>query len=464
MKRPIRMNVLFPRPLLLDVDLMSEQGRALQQSVAALYGSKIVEAATIARRMFLLRSPWAPGLRFVGAETKTVIPSEDAGSMIPIGLSGSGERLEDAFVACVGEGIDRLSHIERPGDVSKVASLADAARDIWPASVESVEWAAANQSFPRDLPLGWVIGRRLGPDEPFEDAQEVLLPADWCLRRTNDQVGLRPLSALSVGVAAGPTFDWAASRAILELIERDAASLWWMGGRRGKAIPLSEPGMAETVRLSAALRQEASDREIWVLDITTDIGIPVVVALSCDRDGRRLAYGLASRLSIGQAMHAALLELCQTELAILLAEIKRAEFGESALRAAERLHLERGALIDANRCALLHPDGVRLGRDAPKTGVLETGARETGVRDAEARKTEATETKVELRAILGALSRSEIEIALVELTRPEFDIPVVRAVAPALQLMPACFLTDRLRRTAAEFGGSGEPGGLPLIL
>jgi len=113
---------------------------------------------------------------------------------------------------------------------------------------------------------------------------------------------------------------------------------------------------------------------------------------------------------------------------------------------------------------LLHPDGVRLGRDAPKTGVLETGARETGVRDAEARKTEATETKVELRAILGALSRSEIEIALVELTRPEFDIPVVRAVAPALQLMPACFLTDRLRRTAAEFGGSGEPGGLPLIL
>jgi ribosomal protein S12 methylthiotransferase accessory factor len=148
------MNVLFPRPLLLDVDLMSEQGRALQQSVAALHGSKIVEAATIARRMFLLRSPWAPGLRFVGAETKTVIPSEDAGSMIPIGLSGSGERLEDAFVACVGEGIDRLSHIERPGDVSKVASLADAATDIWPASVETVEWAAANQSFPRDLPLG----------------------------------------------------------------------------------------------------------------------------------------------------------------------------------------------------------------------------------------------------------------------------------------------------------------------
>src|SRR5215471_17869595 len=464
MKRPTRMNVLFPRPLLLDVDLMSEQGRALQQSVAALYGSKIVEAATIARRMFLLRSPWAPGLRFVGAETKTVIPSEDAGSMIPIGLSGSGERLEDAFVACVGEGIDRLSHIERPGDISKVVSLADTAKDIWPAAIETVEWVAANQSLLRDLPLGWVIGRRLGPDEPFEDAQEVLLPADWCLRRTNDRVGLRPLSALSVGVAAGPTFDWAASRAILELIERDAASLWWMAGRRGKAIPLSEPGMAETVRLSAALHQEASDREIWVLDITTDIGIPVVVALSCDRDGRRLAYGLASRLSIGQAMHAALLELCQTELAILLAEIKRAEFGESALRAAERLHLERGVLIDANRCALLHPDGVRLGRDAPKTGVLETGARETGVRDAEAPKTEATETKVELRAILGALSRSEIEIALVELTRPEFDIPVVRAVAPALQLMPACFLTDRLRRTAAEFGGSGEPGGLPLIL
>jgi ribosomal protein S12 methylthiotransferase accessory factor len=463
MERPTRMNVLPPRPLLLDVDLMSAQGRALQQSVAELYGPKIVEAATLARRMFLLRSPWAPGLRFVGAETKTLISSEDAGSMIPIGLSGSGERLEDAFVACVGEGIDRLSHIERPGDVSKVASLADAAEDIWPAAIETVERAAADQSLPKDMPLGWVIGKRLGPglgpDESFEDAQKVLLPADWCLRRTSDQLGLRPLSALSVGVAAGPTFDWAASRAILELIERDAASLWWMGGRRGKAIPLNQPGMAETVRLSAALRQGASDREFWVLDITTDIGIPVVVALSCDRDGRRLAYGLASRLSIGEAMHAALLELCQTELAILLAEIKRTELGEGALPAAERLHLERGSSIDANRCALLHPDGVRLQRDGLKTEALEAEGR-----DAEGRETEAT-AKVELRAILGALSRSEIEMALVELTRPEFDIPVVRAVAPGLQLMPGGFLTDRLRRTTAEFGGgSGDTGGIPLIL
>jgi hypothetical protein len=56
MERPTRMNVLPPRPLLLDVDLMSAQGRALQQSVAELYGPKIVEAATLARRMFLLRS------------------------------------------------------------------------------------------------------------------------------------------------------------------------------------------------------------------------------------------------------------------------------------------------------------------------------------------------------------------------------------------------------------------------
>jgi hypothetical protein len=57
MKRLTRMNVLLPRPLLLDVDLMSEQGRALQQSVADLYGSKIVEAATLARRMFLYVRP-----------------------------------------------------------------------------------------------------------------------------------------------------------------------------------------------------------------------------------------------------------------------------------------------------------------------------------------------------------------------------------------------------------------------
>ena len=282
-------------------------------------------------------------------------------------------------------------------------------------------------------------GKLLDPEHALDGCRDVLLPADWCLRRTAGGPRLEPRTALSVGVAAGPTFEWAASRALLELIERDAAGLWWMGGRRGEAVPLDSPAMAELVGLVGSLRQQTHDRVSWLLDITTDIGIPVIVALSCDRDGRQLAYGLAARLSVAEAARSAILELCQTELALLLAAIRRAEVGEENLLPTDRAHLERDAKINAQECALLHPLGVQV--------THHEAARRT-----------------ELPAIVRALAGAGIEAALVDMTRPQFDIPVVRATAPALQPMPAGIVTERLRRACREYGGGDRyTGGLALI-
>jgi ribosomal protein S12 methylthiotransferase accessory factor len=70
----------------------------------------------------------------------------------------------------------------------------------------------------------------------------------------------------------------------------------------------------------------------------------------------------------------------------------------------------------------------------------------------------------ELPAIAGALARCGIDAALIDMTRPEFGIPVVRAVAPALQPMPSDTVTDRLRRVLKECGGGDRhTGGTPLI-
>ena len=52
---------LQTRPLFLELDLLSEQGRALLQSVADRYGQKIVDATKLAGRIFMLRSPLARG-------------------------------------------------------------------------------------------------------------------------------------------------------------------------------------------------------------------------------------------------------------------------------------------------------------------------------------------------------------------------------------------------------------------
>ena len=163
------------------------------------------------------------------------------------------------------------------------------------------------------------------------------------------------------------------------------------------------------------MRQHTHDRISWLLDLATDIGIPVIAALSCDTDGKQLAYGLAARLSLEDAAHAAILELCQTEIAILLAQIKRMESGESNLSSTDRAHLERGAMIRADQCELLHPLGHHP--------------------------TQPERTGPELPAIASALARCGIDAALIDMTRPEFGIPVVRAVAPALQPMPSDTVT-----------------------
>jgi len=329
------------RPAFLEIDLTSEQGIALSRSVSDRYGPEIVRAASLASRMFLLRSPWAPGLRFIGAETKSRLLNGDGSAQASFSLSGSGEGLEEAFVSCVGEGIDRLAQIECPDDVTVIASLPEIADRVMPSAIAAIEQDMVGQALCKATPLAWVSGKLLDSGPDLDGDRSVLLPADWCLRRTAGELCLKPRTALSVGVAAGPNFEWAASRALLELIERDAASLWWMGGRRGKAVPLDEPAMVKIARLVEHLRQQTNDRISWLLDITTDIGVPVIVALSCDRDGRQLAYGLAARLSIAEAARAAILELCQTELAILLAKIKRLENGEEGLLPTDRAHLER---------------------------------------------------------------------------------------------------------------------------
>jgi ribosomal protein S12 methylthiotransferase accessory factor len=204
-------------------------------------------------------------------------------------------------------------------------------------------------------------------------------------------------------------------------------------------VPLDHPAMAEIQRLVGTLRQHAHDRISWLLDLATDIGIPVIAALSCDMDGKQLAYGLAARLSLEEAARAAILELCQTELAILLAQIKRIEAGESNLSSTDRAHLERGATIRADQCELLHPLGHCPAQPERTMGP-------------------------ELPAIASALARCGIDAALIDMTRPEFGIPVVRAVAPALQPMPSDTVTDRLRRVLKECGGGDRhTGGTPLI-
>jgi ribosomal protein S12 methylthiotransferase accessory factor len=385
----------------------------------------LLKAASRSVRVFELAAPDAPGLVCFGAEFDPALadPSQ-AGNPI-VGVSGVGVSLQEAFQACIGEGIEYLSQLQTGNDELERAHLGDPAAKLGPQGTDFLAAFLAHR-LRLDAELSWHRATRL------IDGQEVLLPADLCLRRPPAQQEVKPPFPLSTGSAAGRSWDAAALHGLLELIERDAASLWWQGGNRGKSIPPGDEAQIMAETLLAQLRKNVSARRSWLLDITTDIGVPCVAAISCGADGFGFALGLAARPTLKAAARSAILEMCQIELAHAVVEAKCSERGEAALNERDRIHRRRAAMVDADRCLLLQPLPERAEHFA----------------------IDSTDPNAVLRILVHRLGQFGIETFGLDLTRPQFAIPVARVIAPGLQLKPSEIITSRLADMIARTGGA----------
>ena len=401
----------------------------------ARHRAHLLKAASRFKRIFELAAPDAPGLVCFGAEFDPVLADPlQTGSPI-VGVSGVGLSLQEAFQGCVGEGIEYLSQLQTGSDVLETSDTGDPAAALGSSGQDFLAAFAAHRLRP-DAKLSWHRAMRL------TDGREVLLPADLCLRRPRAQQEVKPPFPLGTGSAAGQSWDAAALHGMLELIERDAASLWWQGGNRARSIPPGDEAQITAESLLARLRQGASARRSWLLDITTNIGVPCVAAISCMADGFGLAFGLAARPTLQAAARAAVLEMCQVELALAVAEAKVRERGEAALNAQDRIHRRRATMLNADRCLLLQPGSERS--PYPEIGT--------------------TDPEEVLRLIVDRLAQLGIEAFGLDLTRPQFAVPAARVIAPGLQLLPSEIITPRLADMIARTGGGAAyTEGIALI-
>lgn len=384
--------------------------------------ARMLRAGARMARLFVVPTPDAPRLVMLGGEVRPSALGAGYADVAAGSVSGSGLAAGAAFEACAGEAVEFLSQFEQPGDLA--GPLADGeVIEPFPTVDPQAGPADVDPTWRRDL----VRGNRLGSGEP------VLIPAGRCLRRV--PAGPSPPFALSTGCGAGSSFEQAALHGLLELIERDAAALWWRGGRVARPVALDAEGAAEAIGLLSTLRGPSRRRASWFLDITTDLGIPAAAAVSVDGDGRRVACGTAARPDMGAALAAAIREMCQMELAYGIVDAKLRERGESALNAADRRHRARAEAVSAEGCALLHPRGRPLRHD--------------GIAGA------ARDPEAALRALVGHLDERGIATYAVDLTRPALGIAVARVLAPALQLDPCEYVTRRLRRQLDATGRDG---------
>ena len=416
---------------------------AARDSPETVNRARLLMAASRFTRVFELAAPDAPGLVSFGAQFDPAIadPLHEGSPMV--GVSGVGVSLQEAFQGCIGEGIEYLSQLQNRSDVlveagieQGAAALGPHAAALGPHALQLVADLSERRTRPNSK-LSWHRATR------SSDGCDVLLPADICVRRPLSQRDFPPPFPMSVGSAAGPSRDAAALHGLLELIERDAAGLWWRGGQFGRSIPPQHEASVMAEDLLQRLRQEASGRRrSWLLDITTDIGVPCVAALSCRPDGSGFAFGLSARPQLAAATRAAITEMCQLELADAVIATKRSERGDTALNAQDRTHLRR-AMIDADRCVLLQPAAAD---PAPHLAI------------------DATEAGDIFKLIVERLRKLGIETYCIDLTRQQFAVPVVRVIAPGLQLEPSEIVTARLQHAIAGTGGGATyTDGVALI-
>jgi ribosomal protein S12 methylthiotransferase accessory factor len=412
------------RPLLeaLDYATVAESAGAESDSETH-HRAQLLKAASRFARVFELAAPDAPGLVSFGAEFDPSLADPLHAGHPMVGVSGVGLSPQDAFQGCIGEGIEYLSQLQTGDDMLEL-DPGDPAAEFGPQAREFLAAFSAHRLHP-DARLSRHRATRL------TDGREVLLPADLCLRRPLDRQEVKPPFPLSAGSAAGRSWDAAALHGLLELIERDAASLWWQGGKRGQSIPPQDEANIAAEALLLQLRQGILARRSWLLDITTDIGVPCVAAVSCMADGFGFAFGLAARPTLKVAARAAVLEMCQGELAHVVVEAKLRERGEAALNVRDRIHRRRATMLNADRCLLLQPGPERSRHLA--IGTTDPGA--------------------VLRLIVDRLAQLGIEAFGLDLTRPHLAVPAARVITPGLQPLPSEIITPRLTDMIAQTGG-----------
>jgi ribosomal protein S12 methylthiotransferase accessory factor len=110
----------------------------------------------------------------------------------------------------------------------------------------------------------------------------------------------------SNGLAAGPSLDAAILGGLYELIERDAFLLTWMNRLPAPHVDYAGiGGIADRIRSHYA----RFGVEALVFDLTTDIGVPVMMAMAVDRSGEGPAVVVG--LGCHDRRPEALMEVCR---------------------------------------------------------------------------------------------------------------------------------------------------------
>jgi len=208
------------------------------------------------------------------------------------------------------------------------------------------------------------------------------------------------------GSAVADTVATASDKAMFELIERDAVSIWWYNRIMRDRVPdgLVKAGCGDDLHKWL----ESRERHFHLIDISSDLGVPVAAALSYEPDGTMIADGYAAGRNWPEAISGAVLEMLQAEVSLSFMQQKADTDAKGTPMATKSSFFEE--TLRRN----LYSEPFMVARRPPSP-------------------VPASDTEITAPAVLANLARKNVQVLVADLTRPELGIPAARAVSPQLR-------------------------------
>jgi ribosomal protein S12 methylthiotransferase accessory factor len=233
----------------------------------------------------------------------------------------------------------------------------------------------------------------------------------------------------SNGCAAGNTREEAIVQGFLELVERDAYAIWWYNRSQRAEVDLSQFNDSYVRDLQSQLAD--TGRKLWVLDITSDLGVPTYVAILhwMQNGHENIEFGSGAHFDRRIALLRTLTELNQ----FLSIGLMGGGTGEKpSLDGITPLHLQE--------YPFLIPGGNPVGETdcTAKFGPLET-------------------TRQQVDACVDIARRAGLDFLVLDQTRPDVEVPVVRVIVPGLRHFYRRFGPGRLYDVPVKLGLRDQP-------
>ena len=353
------------------------------------------------------------------------------------GSAGKGSTAEQGEASALMEAIERYSGIYQGDEIRKtrrftgfpsgdailpndVLLFSDAQLRDWMSTSDPDEGPSTPAIFDRSAQIEWSPVWSLR-DKRFKHLPTSLL---YFFYRGPGQI-----FADSNGCAAGNTIEEAIVQGFLELVERDSYAIWWYNRLPRPQVDLGQFNDSYVRDLQSQLTE--TGRRLWVLDVTSDLGIPSFVAIAhwMHDSQENIEFGSGAHFDTRIALLRALTELNQFLSIGLMGGGRTGE--QSSLDGSTPLRIEDHPFLTPSDDPAVQPGfGSKVGR---------------------------LNSREQVSACVRLAKRKGLDFLVLNQTRPDIDVPVVRVIVPGMRHFYRRFAPGRLYDVPVKLGLRDRP-------